>query len=407
MDDDDPIPLNDYYHPSNILRHLPLEKTAIDLSRILKRVINKQYICCNINGEKTWYYFSDTIWKIDTKCDLLRHDMCTIVYDTVMNLLNYDPPDDFLGSPTKYKSTVVAIANCFQSKTIQNRIIGMYSVQVYDSTFAEKLDSNNHLIGFQNGVLDLKRGCFRPAVPEDYLSQCIPYDWVDHDDLDIQAEIKDFIASTQVNQEVADYLLKTIAYMLSGYKYLEEFWIWTGNCNKSLTTLIEKTFGPYYHSLPSTVLTSPRTSSLNPELLNCRNKKCIYVSKQNSMKLNSSIIKGLVKNLTINVRNRYSSELIPVRTSQFGMIVQCNDIPRLRATIYSKITRHLRIIHFRAMIDGDEFRLINTDDIRYAQQFMRILFEVYMRFVKGPQFIPAPEHVLTATREFLDNNAVD
>ena len=48
----------------------------------------------------------------------------------------------------------------------------------YKEKFEEELDQKDHLLGFKNGVYDLKLGEFRAGVPEDYISYCTNIDYI-------------------------------------------------------------------------------------------------------------------------------------------------------------------------------------------------------------------------------------
>lgn len=57
-------------------------------------------------------------------------------------------------------------------------IIEELEVLLYSKNFVEKLDSNKNLIGFENGVYDLKKLEFRDGQPEDNISFSTGYDYV-------------------------------------------------------------------------------------------------------------------------------------------------------------------------------------------------------------------------------------
>ena len=48
-----------------------------------------------------------------------------------------------------------------KKKAYKDKIIAECAAQFYDSEFEEKLDENPNIIGFENGVYDLKKGIFR------------------------------------------------------------------------------------------------------------------------------------------------------------------------------------------------------------------------------------------------------
>ena len=58
---------------------------------------------------------------------------------------------------------------------------------VSDRLFAAKLDANPNLIGFNDGVYDLRTAVFRPARPDDYVSRTVGYDFPGLVDDDVYA----------------------------------------------------------------------------------------------------------------------------------------------------------------------------------------------------------------------------
>ena len=66
-----------------------------------------------------------------------------------------------------------------QSATI-DRIFKLCKNEFYDPEFEEKLNENRDILGFDNGVYDLKNSCFRDGHPEDYLTFTVGYDYEEY-----------------------------------------------------------------------------------------------------------------------------------------------------------------------------------------------------------------------------------
>lgn len=58
--------------------------------------------------------------------------------------------------------------------------------------FIDKLDSNSHPIGFDNGVCDLCKMEFRPARPVDFITQAVGYSYAAERDVETKTEVQEF-----------------------------------------------------------------------------------------------------------------------------------------------------------------------------------------------------------------------
>ena len=81
-----------------------------------------------------------------------------------------------------------------------------------DDTLMDVMDENE-LIGFDNGVFDLRTMEFRKGKPEDYVSITVGYDYpepgsVSKQDID---DVYNVFRSPFDSDEMAEYILKTIA----------------------------------------------------------------------------------------------------------------------------------------------------------------------------------------------------
>ena len=59
----------------------------------------------------------------------------------------------------------------------KDQIMKECNVLFYDEQFLSRLNSNQYLLGFTNGILDLKALEFRAGRPEDYVSMCVGYEF--------------------------------------------------------------------------------------------------------------------------------------------------------------------------------------------------------------------------------------
>ena len=90
--------------------------------------------------------------------------------------------------------------------------------------FVDQLDSYNHLLGFNNGVYDLKQDEFRKGRPEDFISKSTNIDYIPYDPLNEEIkEIYRFYESIFVIKNVRDYVLTRSASFLSGSTKDESF----------------------------------------------------------------------------------------------------------------------------------------------------------------------------------------
>ena len=68
------------------------------------------------------------------------------------------------------------VANCckviiqLKDSGYKDKIMKESKEYFYDATFMDKLNANKSLLGFENGVYDLKGDLFRDGNPEDYCS---------------------------------------------------------------------------------------------------------------------------------------------------------------------------------------------------------------------------------------------
>jgi len=89
-----------------------------------------------------------------------------------------------------------------------------------------EMDQNPWLLGFSNGVLDLRTGIFRDGTPEDYISKRCGCEWRGFDE---KCPVWDnFLWESLENQAIIDFLHRWMGYCLTGVSTEQVFLILSG-----------------------------------------------------------------------------------------------------------------------------------------------------------------------------------
>ena len=194
----------------------------------------------------------------------------------------------------------------------KKKILNESKIGFSDDKFIKKLDLNENLIGFDNGVYDLQNKYFRNGRPSDYISISTNKDYIPYDDNNpifkeiikfieeiqpSEKDILDFMKSKkftrqQINEyieimksnsgddfrERQNYLKSYLGSLLQGHNTDETFHVFTGegrNGKSKLVELIHACFGDYSGTLDMAAITQKRKSSSNatPEIESIIKKK--------------------------------------------------------------------------------------------------------------------------------------
>ena len=285
-----------------------------------------------------------------------------------------------------------------------------------DEKFEEILDSRKHLIGFENGVYDLKMHIFREGMPDDYISfstykNYIPYN-VNIPEID---EINDFFSKLFVNEAIRNYVLDILCCIIDGSITQERFYIFTGqgsNGKSKLLDLIQKTVGDYYSTLPISLLTQKRAASnaAQSEVERTKGRRFAVLSEPNENdKINIGYMKELSGNDKILTRGLYKDPF--EFTPQFTMILACNELPEIPSDD-GGTWRRIRVIEFLSKFcenptKPNEFIMdieLSEKFERYSEIFMSMLIERHKNII--PLKIHEPREVINATQKYKNNNDI-
>ena len=232
-----------------------LTQTNYDVARVLFEMYKYNYKCASIKHNQ-WFEFRDHRWhEIDTGVNLrsristdLVREYCQVMSDYNDEITNVDE-DSKKTTEEKEKvknkieerlKKLSAITNSLKTTNFKNNIMKECSELFYDRQFLNKLDENRYLLGFDNGVYDLKTGEFRDGQPDDYISISTENDYIEFDENNPYVDdIFEFLSQIQPNYNTREYVITLLSTFLQGYNAEEKFRIWTGCHAKGTEIMME------------------------------------------------------------------------------------------------------------------------------------------------------------------------
>ena len=308
------------------------------------------------------------------------------------------------------------IALKLKNATFKDQIMKECKCLFIEEKFEELLDNRPHLIGFENGVYDLKMHIFREGMPDDYISYSTNKNYMPFNaGLPEVGEINDFFSKLFVNEQIRNYVLDILACIIDCSIAQERFYIFTGqgrNGKSRLLDLIQKTVGDYYSTLPISLLTQKRAASncAQGEIERTKGRRFAVLSEPNENdKINIGYMKELSGNDRILTRGLYKDpfEFKP----QFKMILACNELPEIPSDD-GGTWRRIRVIEFSSKFcenptKPNEFHMdleLSEKFERYSDVFLSMLIERHKTI--NPNKINEPREVINATQKYKNNNDI-
>jgi P4 family phage/plasmid primase-like protien len=411
-----------------------------ELANIIYEMYGDTYKCASIT-KNSWFEFQNHRWvyvdsaytlqeKISSEVAKQLHQTSDYLYNKISQENNGLQKDFYKKQTKNLWDTILKLKDQNYSTTL----IKACARKFHDPKFEENLDSNPYLIGFENGVFDLrleeitdedgnKRKVyvgFRKGMPEDKLTFTTGYDYVEYSEDDkIVDNIDKFIKKIQPQDDMREYVLRLFASCLDGKNRDQQFRIFTGhgsNGKSKLIDLLSAALGDYGGVLKPTFLTTKDNNpeGATPSLSKTKGKRFIALQEPEG---DSSIQVGKMKGLTggdkIITRGLFqgSIEFVP----QFKMILVCNKLPkipsddggtwrRIRATPFkSKFVKSKNEVnhekhHYLADLSIDEEKMKE-----WAPAFMWMLLNIYyVRYIQPNDNggLQEPEEVKEYTEKY-------
>jgi P4 family phage/plasmid primase-like protien len=403
-----------------------------DIANIIFAMYNDTYKCASIKTN-AWYEFQNHRWvSIDSGYTLQERIACDVSKELfkVNDYLWSDAVgkidshrDDSIKQIKKLCDTVMKL----KDQNYGTTLIKTCQRKFYDPKFEESLDANPYLIGFENGVFDLKAMAFRDGMPDDRLTMSTGYDYNEYSENDDDIKkINAFIKKIQFKDHMRDYVLRLFSSCLDGKNKDQEFRIFIGagsNGKSKIIDLLTETLGQYAGSLPPGILTSKDNSpnGATPYLADKRGKRFLIIQEPEG---DSTIQVGKMKGLT-------GGDKVPARklfgdpfeyTPQFKMILVCNKLPKIPSDD-NGTWRRIRVTRFDSKFVKN-FADVNEEKHRYladlsidgeklkewAPAFMWMLIHTYyVKYIKPLEDgggLNEPEEVRQYTEKYRKESDV-
>ena len=329
-----------------------------DIASVIHSIYKDKY---RFTTKDTWYVFIDDKhrWVRSREGLRLRNILSTDICSRFMKRSIYwtekarTAEDDTEREKSDSKSKkLIGISIKLKTAGYKDSVMKECKGLFTDEKFEELLDSHSHLLGFENGVYDLRMGEFRDGLPDDYISFSTNRNYVDYDKDSVESkEIEKYLSQVFVNENVRKYMKDIMACIIDGSIRQEKFYIYTGsgsNSKSALLNLVQKAIGDYYCILPIALLTQKRaaSNSAQSELERTKGRRLAVMQEPGeSEKLNIGLMKELSGGDRIMTRALFK-EPVEFRP-QFKMIMTCNELPEVPSDD-GGTWRRIRVIEYKS-----------------------------------------------------------
>jgi P4 family phage/plasmid primase-like protien len=321
-----------------------LQGTNYDIALLLFDRYGTDYVCSNIR-ERTWYVFDKQQhrWKYDDEGISLRKKISTEILQefieigkTFLGEYAGDTANDVTNSKMKVNQKIM---NNLKTTSFKNNVMKEACELFYNEFFTQKLNTNKYLIGFKNGVYDLRKNVCRAGRPEDYISKSMPINYTSFDESDERMQnVYEFFEKIFPDKELREYFMTIASDVFEGGNFRKKIYFLTGDGNngKSITqTLFEKMLGEYAIKMNTTVITGKKVANgcANPEMSRAGDgvRWVVFEEPDKAEELNIGIIKNITGSDSFIARDLFQKgKDIKEITPLFKTFFICNKLPPLR-----------------------------------------------------------------------------
>ena len=354
------------------------------------------------HGRGRWLYWDGIRWRVDGTrrvYDMLR---LTLVY-----LIGEMPDDD----DNMVRKSLISALNVSKKESVLKSLSARPEV----SMKGDEWDTDPYLMGFENGIVDLRTGAFDPKPsPETLVSKSTG---TIYDPKAKCPKFYSFLRSiTGDDEDLVDYLLQLLGYSMFGLQAEQKFWMWVGrgaNGKGILARTMLRVLGDYAER-PSDELYmrnkfgAAPSNAARPDLVRLMGSRFIYISEPHGGQFNEELLKAHTGDDPILARDLYgkSSEMLTFKPTH-KIIVLTNEMPKTDDVGVS-MRRRVRVIRFEQDFSPEsgraDFRLEGKIENEAEGILALLVRSAIIWWNEGDAGLPEPEKVTEWSREYIEDN---
>lgn len=366
----------------------------------------KELDCCW--DETSYWVCANNVWISDISGKRIENMLSRKISNKLTFI--FSKLRTITGDHTELKERLFKMRYAISTNATKRNIINELAMLLLDEEFLEKLDKQDDILPFKNGVVNLDTLSFGPHMREYYVSITTGYNW--DESVDVQMAYT-FMKQIMPNPALLSYLLFSCGQALDpripNNKLL--FLTAPGSNGKSLfITLFLRAFGNFATSVSGTLFTRKEVDANNPtpSIAKLRNKRACAMAEieADGSKIQNSIMKKMTGNDEISARFLRKDDMKFFIHCKF--FITANEMPSIDGNDLA-IGRRVQVIRFPmnfvdepvapndAKMDEALGHIIRSCPMM-RMSFMKLILRYLLRN------IPVPPEVRLDTRNYLKDN---
>lgn len=371
-------------------------------------IYKKGILYCFDTEKKLWYENTPEILK-----RFINNELYSYVHDFICDAI--EDMDYFDKQKKVLRNKCLTIAG-------KKGLVEEFATQFFNEYIEDiEFDQNYNLIGFNNGVFDLKNGIFRDYKYNDYMTTQTGYNYKEPTQEEIKKVIE-ILDKIETKKDRKILLMKILGNGLIGKSY-RKFFLFNGcggNGKSLISSFMKATLGNYFYKANINSLCKEQQQGGNPEMANMDKKRyIIFTEPEENQKIKNGIMKSLTGDKTGNGRQLFSNKTEFILSGT--IILECNKkIPLQSGASEAEIERIVdfpflsKFVEQKEMIDEENNIFLADKSIdsesffsKYKHAFFKIIAKYAKEFLnEDKECFNIPEDIRKRSEEYISGSYV-